>query len=95
MTKIGWKPAFGNADLEYRNRIDGMCMHALRHLFASTLLARGVSVKELADYLGHADPGFTLKVYAHLLEDSHERARLAVEAAWVGWVSSGDGLATA
>ncbi|WP_174557040.1 hypothetical protein [Nocardia jejuensis] len=47
-TKVGWKPAFGNADLEYRNRIDGM--HALRHLFASTLLARGVSVKELAHY---------------------------------------------
>ncbi|WP_157573738.1 hypothetical protein [Nocardia jejuensis] len=53
------------------------------------------SIQVVADYLGHTDPGFTLKVYAHLLEDSHERARLAVEAAWTDWVSGADGLATA
>ncbi|MFF0493433.1 tyrosine-type recombinase/integrase [Nocardia sp. NPDC004068] len=92
-TKVAWQPAFGNAGLEYRPRVDGM--HALRHLYASVLLARGVSVKELADYLGHADPGFTLKVYAHLLDDSHERARKAVEAAWKVWGFDGDGLAAA
>ena len=35
-------------------------MHALRHFYASTLLSRAVSIKELAEYLGHADAGFTL-----------------------------------
>ncbi len=92
-TKVAWLPAFRAAGLEYRPRIDGM--HALRHLYASVLLARGVSVKELADYLGHADPGFTLKVYTHLLDDSHERARVAIEAAWKVWGFDGDGLAAA
>ena len=53
-------------------------MHALRHFYASTLLAQGVSIKELATYLGHADPGFTLRVYTHLVPSSHERARVAV-----------------
>jgi hypothetical protein len=44
-----------------------------------TLLAQGVSIKELATYLGHADPGFTLRVYTHLVPSSHQRARLAVD----------------
>jgi hypothetical protein len=37
-----------------------------------------VSVKELAEYLGHADPEFTLRVYAHLLRSSHDRARAVI-----------------
>src|ERR1700733_5745623 len=32
-------------------------------------------IKELAEYLGHADPVFTLRVYTHLLPSSHDRAR--------------------
>ncbi|MGH3515219.1 MAG: tyrosine-type recombinase/integrase [Pseudonocardiaceae bacterium] len=52
-------------------------MHALRHFYASTLLARGDTIKELADYLGHSDPGFTLRTYTHLLPSSHEQARRA------------------
>lgn len=43
------------------------------------MLAGGVSVKELAEYLGHADPGFTLRVYAHMMPGSHDRARRAVD----------------
>jgi integrase len=49
-------------------------MHALRHYYASVLLADGVSIRELAEYLGHSDPGFTLRTYIHMLPDSHERA---------------------
>jgi integrase len=54
-------------------------MHALRHYYASVLLADGVSIKELAAYLGHADPGFTLRVYAHMLPGSHDRAIKAID----------------
>ena len=61
--KVGWQGAFRAAGVEYRNRADGM--HALRHLYTSTLLAQGVSIKELAEYLGHSDPGFTLRTYIH------------------------------
>ena len=39
----------------------------------------GVSVKELAEFLGHEDPGFTLRTYTHLMPSSHQRARLAVD----------------
>jgi hypothetical protein len=37
-----------------------------------------VSIKELAEYLGHKDPAFTLRVYAHMLPTSHERARAVI-----------------
>ncbi len=47
-------------------------IHQLRHYYASVMLAGGVSIKELAEYLGHADPAFTLRVYAHLLPSSHD-----------------------
>ncbi|WP_435822374.1 hypothetical protein [Microbispora bryophytorum] len=43
------------------------------------MLAGGVSIKELAEYLGHADPGFTLRVYAHLMPGSHDHARKAID----------------
>ena len=54
-------------------------LHALRHYYASITLADGVNIKELSEYLGHADPGFTLQMYTHLLPSSHDRARLAID----------------
>ncbi|MFL6146896.1 MAG: tyrosine-type recombinase/integrase [Pseudonocardiaceae bacterium] len=56
-----WQPAFTTADLIYIDGEDGM--HALRHFYASTLLTQGVTIKESADYLGHTDPGFTLRTH--------------------------------
>src|SRR5215467_13600007 len=53
-------------------------IHQLRHYYASVMLAGGVSIKELAEYLGHSDPGFTLRVYAHMLPCSHDRARAVI-----------------
>jgi integrase len=53
-------------------------IHQLRHYYASVMLAGGVSIKELAEYLGLADPAFTLRVYAHLLPSSHDRARTVI-----------------
>lgn len=73
-----WKPALKKAHVE-PTRKNGM--HALRHHYASVLLNDGVSIRALADYLGHADPGFTLRVYCHLMPDSEDRARQAVDAA--------------
>jgi integrase len=54
-------------------------MHALRYYYASITLADGVNIKELAEYLGHGDPGFTLRLYTHMLPSSHELARKAVD----------------
>lgn len=58
-------------------------MHALRHFYASVLIDAGESVRAVADYLGHADPGFTLRVYAHLFPASEDRARSALDRALV------------
>lgn len=91
-TKVIWQGAFRHAPLTYRPRADGM--HALRHFYASTLLARGVSIKELAEYLGHHDAGFTLRTYTHLVPSSHERARQAIDAVF-GRPTTDDGLKAA
>jgi integrase len=53
--------------------------HMLRHIYASTLLHHGESIKALSEYLGHSDPGFTLRVYTHLMPGSDERTRQAVD----------------
>jgi hypothetical protein len=74
-----WIPAFGRAGLEYHpDNTDGM--HALRHLYASALLHEGVSIKELAAFLGHADEALTLRTYVHLMPNSYTRAAAAVDA---------------
>lgn len=70
-----WRSAFTFAGLTYVPRRDGM--HALRHFCASMWLANGCSIKEVAEYLGHEDPGFTLRIYTHLVPSSHARARAA------------------
>ena len=59
-------------------------MHALRHSCASTWLEHGVSIKAVSEYLGHADPGFTLRVYTHVMPSSGEKARKAMDAAFGG-----------
>jgi site-specific recombinase XerD len=74
-TKDIWRPAFAGAGLEYVDRRDGM--HEMRHFFASTMLANGVSIKEVAGYLGHHDQGYTIVIYTHLVPSSHKRARAA------------------
>jgi len=56
--------------------------HQLRHHYASVLLADGVDIRALAEYLGHSDPGFTLRVYTHLMPSAPERARDAIDRAF-------------
>ncbi len=61
--------------------VPGLGYHSLRHTFASTLLSRGVSVKAVADWLGHANPAITLSTYAHLMPADEEVARAVLDAA--------------
>ncbi len=70
-----WRPALLAAGVQPGR---GNGIHALRHFYASVLIDAGESVKAVAEYLGHADPGFTLRVYAHLFPSSEDRARAAV-----------------
>ena len=85
---VAWQPALRGAGVPLA-RENGM--HALRHYFASACLANGVDIRALAAYLGHSDPGFTLRVYTHLMPDADDRMRAAVDAVF----AASDGPATA
>ncbi|TQE28557.1 site-specific integrase [Streptomyces ipomoeae] len=54
--------------------------HALRHFYASEQLEAGESVVSLARWLGHSDPGFTLRKYAHFLPRAGARGNAAIDA---------------
>jgi integrase len=60
----------------------GLRFHDLRHTFASTLLSRGVSIKAVADWLGHASPTITLTTYAHLMPADDAVARRVLDDAF-------------
>lgn len=54
--------------------------HVLRHTFASMVLAEGETITQLAAWLGHADPAFTLRTYVHFMPKSGTRAVAALGA---------------
>jgi integrase len=84
-----WKPALKAAEVP-QARENGF--HALRHHFASILLHNGLDIRALASYLGHSDPGFTLRVYVHLMPSASDRMRAAIDHVLGG---EADGPATA
>ena len=51
----------------------------------------GTSIEALAEYLGDADPGFTLRTYTHLMPASEDRARKAVDRALGDDAADGSG----
>ena len=83
-----WKKALSRAGVE-RTRENGM--HALRHHYASVLLDAGETIKAVSEYLGHADAGFTLRTYTHLMPSSDERTRKAVDEAFACYISATSG----
>ncbi|MCX5249223.1 site-specific integrase [Streptomyces sp. NBC_00201] len=87
-----WHPALRAADVE-PGRDNGM--HALRHFYASVLLDAGESIKALSEYLGHHDPGFTLRTYTHLMPSSETRTRAAVDRVFQEDEPADDGPETA
>lgn len=42
--------------------------HTFRHTCASLLFEGGKNIRQVADWLGHSDPSFTLKTYVHLMD---------------------------
>ncbi|MFE2350389.1 tyrosine-type recombinase/integrase [Kitasatospora cineracea] len=89
--RSSWRPALAAAGIP-ADRENGM--HALRHFYASVLLDAGESIKALSDYLGHHDPGFTLRTYTHLMPSSEKRTKEAVDRAF-GGPEPADGPTTA
>lgn len=68
----------------------GVTPHRLRHTFASILVALGRDPSYVMAQLGHTDPAFTLRVYAHAMRFSEdERARLKALVEGVEWAPVG------
>jgi integrase len=75
-------PTFERADelLEQRGLVPlpkRLTTHKLRHAFASVLIALGENPVSVMRQIGHTDPQFTLRVYAHMMgREVAERGRL-------------------
>lgn len=71
-----WRAAAAVADLPA-----GATSLALRHYYASLLIAHGEPVKMVQSRLGHASAAETLDTYSHLWPDSDDRTRDAIDSA--------------
>ena len=58
-----------------------VCLHDLRHTYATFLIARGVDVKTVSSLMGHADATVTLNVYASADPSARRRAAEVVASA--------------
>jgi integrase len=67
-----WVPALERAGVPYFRSYD------LRHTCATLLLYEGRTLNEVAEHLGHADPGFTARTYAHVMRDAARRRRVPI-----------------
>jgi integrase len=76
-----WKPALAKVEVP-GTRANGF--HALRHHCASVWLEHGVNIKAVSEYLGHSDPGFTLRTYTHVMPSADDKARQAIDGVRLG-----------
>ncbi len=66
-TSIGLTVDVEAEDSEPRKR-SAISFHTFRHTCASMLFAIGRNPKQVQEWLGHTDPGFTLRTYVHLMD---------------------------
>lgn len=71
-----WRPARKTAG------IPAVTMHQLRHTYASLLIDAGESVKVVSERLGHTNAAQTLNTYSHLMPDSEDKTRRAIDGAF-------------
>lgn len=70
-----WLPALERAGVEYFRPYD------LRHTCATLLIYEGRTVNEVAEHLGHQDPGFSARTYQHVYSDAVHRRRVHINEA--------------
>lgn len=76
-----WKPSLERAGLD-----SGYGFHALRHTYASGLIAQNVHPRVIQARLGHASITETMDTYGHLFPDSDETTSTALDELF-GWAT--------
>ncbi|MCG5457356.1 hypothetical protein PSH03_002465 [Micromonospora sp. PSH03] len=71
-----------SAAVERASLPKGTTSHDLRHHYAAVPLMQGESVIVVAERLGQENATLVLSTYGHLMLDSEERTRRAVDDAW-------------
>ena len=77
LTYRQWKPLWKVASDKAKVKATAQ---ALRHFYASALIAGGASVKQVQTVLGHASAVVTLRTYAHLWPGDDDRTRSIMDA---------------
>ena len=54
--------------------LEGMRLHDLRHTVVTYMLDAGENPRTVQEFVGHSDPGFMLRQYAHVLDKSKKEA---------------------
>jgi integrase len=69
-----------------RAGLEGIHPHKFRHTFATWCVSRGIDMKKVSRWLGHASEGFTWRQYHHLLPDKtvEEDARILSDVVFTG-----------
>ncbi|WP_182421992.1 site-specific integrase [Aureimonas sp. ME7] len=62
-----------------RAKLDGVTPHVFRHTAAVWMVESGIPMEEVAQFLGHSNPGITRRVYARFSPDYLQTASSALE----------------
>ena len=59
-------------------------LHDVRHSYATAGLLAGIDNKIMSERIGHSDPGFTARVYQHVLMEMDQKAAETVASVILG-----------
>jgi Phage integrase family len=78
---FAYEPALARAREAWEaKQLEPLGLHEARHTAASVMIAAGVNVKALSEFLGHASITITLDRYGHLLPGSIAEAATLLDA---------------
>ncbi|MEJ7785511.1 MAG: tyrosine-type recombinase/integrase [Solirubrobacteraceae bacterium] len=81
-------PAAVAAGLVDAEGVPWIGFHTFRHTCASLLFEHGRNIKQVAGWLGHSDPAFTLRTYVHLMDEGIGDAAFLDVVAGNGWATN-------